>query len=104
LSREDDPPVIQSTKVILCRAILGVLKDRGIHIHLVAEQTHISIVELRRLLEFGSPLEPPEAERLIAWGMKMALASPGHAGRIHGSQRQLDRLDHRGERGRVGLA
>jgi hypothetical protein len=85
------PAMIRSIRVILCRTLLRVLDDRGIGIHAVAQSIFISIVDLRRLLEFGSPLEPQAAERLIAWGTRMVVASQPkkhvtHPNRISGER------------------
>ena len=60
--------MIRSVRIILCRRLLGMLESRGIRIHAVAEQTRISVVDLRRLVEFGSPLEDAAAQRLIDSG------------------------------------
>ena len=67
--------MIRSIRVVLCRTVLGVLEDRGIRVHAVAEATLIPLVELRRLIEYGSPLDAQAAERLIAWGMRMIVVS-----------------------------
>jgi hypothetical protein len=58
-------------RVVYHRTLLGVLADRGIRLHAVAEWCRIPITELRRLLEFGSPLDAEAAGRLVAWGTRM---------------------------------
>ncbi len=67
--------MIRSMRTVLCRAILGVLADRQITVFAVSEATRIPLPDLRRLLEFGSPLDPEAADRLIAWSMKMIVVS-----------------------------
>ena len=67
--------VIRSMTVVLSRALLGVLDDRGVRIFAVSQATCIPVVELRRLLEFGSPLDPETATKLIGWAMRMAVVS-----------------------------
>jgi hypothetical protein len=60
--------MIHSVRVVPCRTLLGVLDDRGMRIHAVAEVGCVSPVDLRRLFEFGSPLDPEAAERMVARG------------------------------------
>ena len=60
--------MIRSIRVVYHRTLLGVLADRDIRIHAIAEWCRIPLTELRRLLEFGSPLDAEAAERLVAWG------------------------------------
>ena len=62
---------IRSLRVVYHRTLLGVLADRGIRFQAVAEWCRIPITEVRRLLEFGSPLDAEAAERLVAWGTRM---------------------------------
>ena len=66
---------IRSMKVVLCRTILGVLADRRVNVFAVSEACQIPIMDLRRLVEFGSALSADEADRLIAWGMKLIVVS-----------------------------
>ena len=47
--------MIRSLRVIHHRLVVGVLSDRGLSLHKIAEGATVSIVELRRLMEFGSP-------------------------------------------------
>ena len=63
--------MIRSLTVVRHRLIVGVLGDRGIGLHKIAERAGVSIVELRRLMEFASPLSEEEAARLVAWGTRM---------------------------------
>ena len=67
--------MIRSLKVIHHRLLVGVLSDRGLSLHKVAEGAAVSIVELRRLMEFASPLSEEEAARLVAWGTRMLVVS-----------------------------
>ena len=62
---------IRSIRVVYHHTLLGVLADRGIRIHAVAEWCRIPTKELCRLLEFGSPLGAEASERLVAWGTRM---------------------------------
>ena len=63
--------MIRSMRTVLCRTLLGVLDDRGIHIHAVATWCRIPIMDLHQLAEFGSPLDAEAAERLIGFGARM---------------------------------
>ena len=74
---------IRSMRTVLCRAILGVLDDRRINVFSVAESCRIPIADLKRLLEFGSPLSSEESERLVQWGTRMAIVSKPKAGKIN---------------------
>ena len=67
--------MIRSTRVILCRTLLGVLDSRRVNIFAVSEATRIPIPELRRLVEFASPLDRDSAERLVGWAMKMTIVT-----------------------------
>ena len=60
--------LIRSMRVILCRTLLGVLDSRRVNIFAVSEATRIPIPELRRLVEFASPLDRDSAERLVSLG------------------------------------
>ncbi len=91
--------MIHSVRVILCRALLGVLDDRGIRIHALAQAPLITIVDLRRLLEFGSLLDTQAAERLIAWGMRTIVVSRAKARMI-----SLNRIGAKRVRPHVSLA
>ncbi len=53
------------------RTLLGVLAERGVQIQAVAMWLRIPIRNLRRLAEFGAPLDAAVAERLIAWGTRI---------------------------------
>ncbi len=65
--------MIRSVSIILCRTLLSVLDDRGISTCAVAQSTFILIVDLRRALEFGSPLDDEAAKRLIAWATRVVV-------------------------------
>jgi hypothetical protein len=67
--------MIRSLRAVLCRALVGVLADRHVTVFAVAEACRIPITDLRRLVEFGSALDHEAAERLIRWGMKMAVVA-----------------------------
>jgi hypothetical protein len=67
--------MIRSMRTVLCRALLGVLADRQFNLFAVAEACQIPLPDLRRLIEFGSPLDAEAAERLIVWGMRMAVVA-----------------------------
>ena len=74
---------IRSMKVVLSRCILGVLADRSINVFGVAKACRIPIVDLKRLLEFGSALDQESAERLVQWGTRMATVSKPRPGKIN---------------------
>ena len=75
--------MIRSMRTVLCRTLLGVLDDRRINVFSVAKSCRIPIADLKRLLEFGSPLSSEESERLVQWGTRMAIASKPKAGKIN---------------------
>ena len=75
--------MIRSMRTVLCRTLLGVLDDRRINVFSVAESCRIPIADLKRLLEFGSPLSSEESERLVQWGTRMAIVSKPKAGKIN---------------------
>ena len=74
--------MIRSMTSVLCRTLLAVLDSRGIHIFAVAQATCIPLPELRRLCEFGTPLD--------SWAMKKTVVSKpkGRATAKPFSQRQ----------------
>ena len=57
--------MIRSLSTIHHRLVVGILVDRGLSLHKVAEGAAVSIVELRRLMEFASPLSQEEAARSV---------------------------------------
>ena len=57
--------MIRSMRVVLCRTLLAVLATRGVKVHAVAEATAISIVEVQRLIEFGSPLDAATGNKFV---------------------------------------
>ena len=67
--------MIRSLSTIYHRLVVGILVDRGLSLHKVAEGAAVSIVELRRLMEFALPLSQEEAARLVAWGTRMLVVS-----------------------------
>ncbi len=67
---------IKTMRVVLCRAILRTLADRRVTIFSVAESAGISIVELRRLMEFASPLGEDESERLLDFARTVDVPKP----------------------------
>ena len=67
--------MIRSMRTVLCRALVGVLADRHVSVFAVAEAACVPITDLRRLVEFGSPLDDEAAGRLIGWGMRMAIVA-----------------------------
>ena len=62
---------IRTMRVVYLRTLLGVLADRGVQIHAVAMWLRIPIRDLRRLVEFGAPLDAEVGERFIAWGTRI---------------------------------
>ncbi len=68
--------MIRSLTVIHHRLIVGVLSDRGLSLHKIAEAAAVSIVELRRLQEFASPLGEEEAERLLNFARSVNVPRP----------------------------
>jgi hypothetical protein len=67
--------MIRSLAVVHHRLIVGGLVDRGISLFRISEGAAVSIVGLRRLMEFASPLGAEEAGRLVSWSTKMILIS-----------------------------
>ena len=54
--------MIRSMRTVLTRCLLGVLADRKISVFQVAEAVSLPVTDLKRLVEFASPLDP-EASR-----------------------------------------
>ncbi|MET0598911.1 MAG: hypothetical protein ABWZ57_13725 [Mesorhizobium sp.] len=59
--------MIRSLKVVLCRTVVRHLQSRY-RIDQIAQDTRIPVMELRRLMEFGSPLGADDSARLIRFG------------------------------------
>lgn len=58
---------INSASTVFFRALLRRLHARGLDYHAVADAAGISPVELWRLREYGTKLEPLSALRLCGW-------------------------------------
>lgn len=59
--------MIRSIRVIYLRSICLALEKRGLKIHDIADGASVGVMELRRLLEFGSMLDNESAERLVSY-------------------------------------
>ena len=62
-------------RTVLTRCLLGVLDDRKISVFQVAEAVSLPVTDLKRLVEFASPLDPEASGRPVAWGMRMVVVS-----------------------------
>ena len=77
--------MIRSMRTVLCRTLLGVLDDRRINVFSVAKSS-IPIADLKRLLEFGSPLSSEEVPKDWCNGER---GWPSHRSRRRGKSIKL---------------
>lgn len=83
--------VIRSMRVVYLRSICGSLEKRGLRIHDIADGASIGVMELRRLLEFGSMLESESAERLVSFYARVS-GTTSFSQRYSSPQRRLAAL------------
>jgi hypothetical protein len=80
--------MIRSIRVIYLRSICRALEKRGLRIHDIADGASVGVVELRRLLEFGSTLESENAERLVSYYARVS-GTTSFAQRYSAPQKRL---------------